>query len=132
MRQLVSIGFILVLLSKLIYGVVFQVHFYWNQKEITRLECENKDRPEMKCNGKCYLAKQLEKAENELQQKKSEQQKTLKGFKLLESESFISLDNFSLPTISFFDITVENQLIFYQSLASQTHLNAIFHPPIFG
>jgi hypothetical protein len=111
---------------------VFQVHFYWNQKEITRLECENKDRPEMKCNGKCYLAKQLEKAENELQQKKSEQQKTLKGFKLLESESFISLDNFSLPTISFFDITVENQLIFYQSLASQTHLNAIFHPPIFG
>lgn len=132
MRQLVSIGFILVLLSKLIYGVVFQVHFYWNQKEITRLECENKDRPEMKCNGKCYLAKQLEKAENELQQKKSEQQKTLKDFKLLESESFISLDNFSLPTISFFDITVENQLIFYQSLASQTHLNAIFHPPIFG
>lgn len=132
MRQLVSIGFILVLLSKLIYGVVFQVHFYWNQKEITRLECENKDRPEMKCNGKCYLAKQLEKAENELQQKKSEQQKTLKDFKLLESESFISLDNFSLPTISFFDITVENQLIFYQSLASKTHLNAIFHPPIFG
>lgn len=132
MRQLVSIGFILVLLSKLIYGVVFQVHFYWNQKEITRLECENKDRPEMKCNGKCYLVKQLEKAENELQQKKSEQQKTLKGFKLLESESFISLDNFTLPTVSFFDITVENQLIFYQSLASQTHLNAIFHPPIFG
>jgi len=132
LRQLVSIGLILVLLSKLIYGVVFQVHFYWNQKEITRLECENKDRPEMKCNGKCYLAKQLEKAENELQQKKSEQQKTLKDFKLLESESFISLDNFSLPTVSFFEITVENQLIFHQSLASQTYLNAIFHPPIFG
>jgi uncharacterized protein YlzI (FlbEa/FlbD family) len=39
------------------------MNFYLNQKEIAAIECENKDRPEMNCNGKCYLAKQLEKAD---------------------------------------------------------------------
>lgn len=37
----------------------YQIH----KKEIARTRCENRDRPELQCNGKCYLAKQLKKAE---------------------------------------------------------------------
>ena len=36
-----------------------------NNEEITTLFCENKDNPELKCNGKCYLMKQLKSAESD-------------------------------------------------------------------
>lgn len=36
-----------------------------NKEEIAALFCENKDNPELKCNGKCYLMKQLKSAESE-------------------------------------------------------------------
>jgi hypothetical protein len=32
-----------------------------NQKLIAEELCENRDKPEMMCNGKCYLVKQMEK-----------------------------------------------------------------------
>jgi len=32
-----------------------------NRNSITRLHCVNKDKPKLKCNGKCYLKKQLNK-----------------------------------------------------------------------
>lgn len=35
----------------------YQVH----RETITRLFCVNKDKPELRCNGKCHLAKQLRK-----------------------------------------------------------------------
>ena len=38
---------------------------YWkiNQVYITQAHCENKNKPQMHCDGKCYLYKQLKKAE---------------------------------------------------------------------
>jgi hypothetical protein len=40
------------------------LHFAVNQAHITARFCENKARPRLHCNGKCYLAKQLRRAEN--------------------------------------------------------------------
>lgn len=40
------------------------------QKEITEKYCINKNRPEMQCNGKCYLAKQMRQIETEYEQSK--------------------------------------------------------------
>lgn len=63
MRQLISI----LLLFLLTWQTVFQYGFicYWkiNQKYIAQTQCENKDKPQMHCDGKCYLAKQLKKTE---------------------------------------------------------------------
>lgn len=70
MRILGTIFLLTVLLSKTIYSVFWQVNFHLNQKEIVRMECENKNRPELHCNGKCYLAKQLQKAEDQLDEKR--------------------------------------------------------------
>ena len=36
----------------------YQVH----KESITRLFCVNKEKPQLRCNGKCHLAKQLRKA----------------------------------------------------------------------
>lgn len=38
------------------------VHFKLNQDAISREFCVNKNRPELECNGTCYLKKLLEKA----------------------------------------------------------------------
>lgn len=40
------------------------VDYQVNKARITRLYCVNKARPTLHCNGKCYLAQQLRKAEN--------------------------------------------------------------------
>ncbi|ACT93462.1 hypothetical protein [Dyadobacter fermentans] len=40
-----------------------------NKEYITRVLCQNRDKPQLHCNGKCYLAKKLKE-----QQKKQDQQ----------------------------------------------------------
>lgn len=77
-----------VLLSKTIYSVFWQVNFHFNQKEIVRMECENKNRPELHCNGKCYLAKQLQKADNLLDERREESSKSLVNLKWMETSLF--------------------------------------------
>lgn len=39
--------------------------FYANQDSIARAHCVNKNRPQMHCDGKCYLAKKLKQAEQQ-------------------------------------------------------------------
>jgi len=39
--------------------MIILINFKINQEYIARVLCENKDKPEMKCNGKCHLNKQL-------------------------------------------------------------------------
>lgn len=51
--------YFLALTAPLITMIDFAVH----QKKIVKGFCENKDKPELKCGGKCYLTKKL-KAQN--------------------------------------------------------------------
>lgn len=48
---------------------VIVAEFVWNQDYIAQNLCENIDKPVLKCNGKCQLAKELEQNE----EKKSNQ-----------------------------------------------------------
>lgn len=44
---------------------VFPVFVYWyNYDYIVQELCENVDKPELACNGKCHLAKELDKAKD--------------------------------------------------------------------
>ena len=94
MQRLVSIFMIFLLTGKLIFTTFWLVYFQLNQREIIRLACENKNRPTMKCNSKCYLAKQLKKAEFELEHKKDQQQQSAHLMKSME------MDMFYLPPIN--------------------------------
>jgi hypothetical protein len=45
-----------------IIGPVFTIaNFYLNQDEIIEAFCENKEKPELNCNGNCHLSKELNK-----------------------------------------------------------------------
>ena len=48
-------------LSTIIGPAYTVAHFYINQTEIAEELCENKEKPELNCNGHCYLKKELTK-----------------------------------------------------------------------
>ena len=59
-----------VLLNSMIYSVVVG-NYVINKQEIVDRFCVNKERPEMQCDGKCYLAKQL-RAEKDKKERESQ------------------------------------------------------------
>jgi len=128
MRILKSFLLISLILSKVIYSAFWQLNFYLNQKEIAAIECENKDRPEMNCNGKCYLAKQLEKADNELADKKVKQEHSISILKLVETSVFVEnwKLKFEVPAIN---TEKEFASFYYTSSYSLLLKSDIFHPP---
>lgn len=70
MRRAIAIFFTLIMLSVSFKEMVQYVAFKLNQDSISALFCVNKDKPEMKCDGKCYLKKSIQAAEKEDKQSK--------------------------------------------------------------
>lgn len=66
-----------------------------NKEYITRVLCQNRDKPQLHCNGKCYLAKKLKE-----QQQKQDQQTSDRV------ESIPILQLFASP-LAFFDFAAE-------------------------
>jgi hypothetical protein len=128
MRFVASFCLILILLSKIAYSVFWQVNFYLNQKEIAEKECENKNRPEMHCNGKCYLAKKLKKSDAELESQKEKQEGSFSNLKIIEEGLFIpfSLDDFVLKINH--DDNKDSNFIYQNTYFFQVN-SKFFHPP---
>jgi hypothetical protein len=82
----------------------------------------------MKCNGKCYLAKQLQKADNELDLKKSEQEKSKNKLKTLELSFFVSpaIIDYSLRTKT---VSNSESLFNFQDNLPEGFTSFTFHPP---
>ena len=121
-------GLILLFMSKMTYSCIWQIHFYLNQQEITAMECENKNRPEMHCNGKCFLAKKLKLADEQLQTKKDKQSHSLQKIKSLE-ETDLSLHSdqkiMFLTTLT----SLVTKITHVTGHYSYQPFSSIFHPP---
>lgn len=130
MRAILVTGFVLLFMSKLLYACIWQIHFYSNQQEIATMECENKNRPEMHCNGKCYLAKKLRLADEQLQAKKDQQSHSLNKIKSLEDTdlSFSIIQHFELTSVVAEPKSPVTNLI--DTYQFETH-SSIFHPPCY-
>ena len=59
MKTLISILLLLTIAVRSIYSLGYMIYFEWNLEEIVTTYCINKDKPVLKCQGKCYLKKQL-------------------------------------------------------------------------
>lgn len=108
--------------NSLIKGALF-VNYKINQAEITRKFCENKAKPTMHCDGKCHLAKQLEKQEK--QEKPSSDSQKMK-VEIVELTAQINdAISFVYPIQSY----KTNNHYAYSEARSDAHLAEIFHPP---
>lgn len=108
-RRIGIFGLITLMSFKMVGGFSFNLYFWWNQKQLAAEHCINKSRPQMKCNGKCYLAKQLAKIENDYQKKQNQPAPfQLKGAELYHLPESI------VPVLSqAFEPSTEQDLFFY-------------------
>ena len=63
MRILLCSLFTVSMLAKSFFFFGWEIYFKMEQAQITKEKCENKGKPMLHCNGKCYLAKQLKRIE---------------------------------------------------------------------
>jgi hypothetical protein len=111
------------------YSIFWQVNFYFNQKEIAAKECVNKNRPEMHCNGKCYLAIQLKKADAELESQKEKQQGSYSNLKIIEGASYIPNEKIFFELNSSYKNVSKHNYIYNNTYKLEFHF-PIFHPPV--
>ena len=97
---------------------IISLNFNLNQEFFASI-CDNKDKPEMNCNGKCHLKKQIKKHEKEKSDQKNLTQK--------EFELFIQcLDILKEKQV----ISNQKHLISYtESLHISQYFFDVFHPP---
>ncbi|MBI1288778.1 MAG: hypothetical protein GC178_14515 [Flavobacteriales bacterium] len=102
-------------------GQAYMPHLnYWMNKDfIASVLCENKDKPEMKCDGKCHLKKEIRKAENE-----KEEGQTVSVRMMVEF--FQPIKQFSLRELF---LQTEKHCSIYGENPISGHLTSIFHPP---
>ncbi len=93
-----------------------------NYNYITQELCENKAKPELHCNGKCHLAKELAKTsekDNPLESKRG----LVNDIELL---FFQELNNFSFT--HYFQPTEKNT-VYYTNFYGFIAVKSFFHPP---
>ncbi|WP_228451288.1 hypothetical protein [Chryseobacterium sp. ON_d1] len=121
---------------KLFYSILFTFYmvlrplvplmeYAVNYDYIVKVLCINKDRPEIHCNGKCYLSKELAKTSDP----------ESSPFQKLKNSGQKILDTYILPEITEI-ITAEKRMFLnfsftYETAYSFLFLTHIFKPPLF-
>lgn len=59
-KKLLSSIVVLMFSFQIMYPAIFTAWFYANRAAIAGKYCENKARPQLHCNGKCFLTKKLQ------------------------------------------------------------------------
>ena len=94
-----------------------------NYEYISEILCENRDQPELMCNGKCYLSKEL--AENSDYLPKQEITKLN-----LQSDIFVAGDVYCFQNFSAESVWQPVKMEYISILYRFLHFKNIFHPPL--
>ncbi|SEC23847.1 hypothetical protein SAMN04489761_2455 [Tenacibaculum sp. MAR_2009_124] len=121
MRKSIAIFLLLTLHAHPIANGVVIIDFLLNQEYIKEFLCINKEKPELACNGKCYLTKQLEETQN----KREQQFPELVHFKY--EFVLVSHSNKDVQGIAFCE--KGRCILGYDNNYSFQFINDIFHPP---
>ena len=109
----------LVLLFQTVSSIGLLAGYYLNREYIAEFLCINKQKPELKCNGKCYLKKQL--SQNDEGHAKAPQRIKEQKEVILFLEKTVTAK--SIPAAGLKIYMVDS------SKESGSFLTEIFHPP---
>ncbi len=115
----ISILLLVSLLSANLSGLWVYMGFEANKGYIAKELCENRDKPEMHCNGKCYLMKKLKQAQDKEQKQERQSQK-------LQVQDAVVSTPLVFKRYAF---AVVNLHIPVSTGMPQSIKNSIFHPP---
>jgi hypothetical protein len=117
-----SIFLLIAIFSQTFSAYLIQADFSLNRDFIAKVLCVNKEKPAMKCNGKCYLVKKLNEQQNQ------ESPNTVPQNQKFEIQSYIVPHSLTLVRL----ISKEKTPFFIKDdLTISTLPHSIFHPPIF-
>lgn len=110
----------------ILFKPVFPVlNYFTNYDYISTVLCENTSEPQLKCNGKCHLKKELARAsEIEKPINSDKKQNVKQEIEVLFCESIAMFKN--QPNFNF---ELNKVSLFYQNFYQSKVLTSIFHPP---
>ena len=98
-------------------------YYQINKAYITRVLCENRDKPQLNCNGKCYLARKLKAQQEKEDQQTAQLVQNMPVFQLFASQ----LTSFEFLQVHFLQAY---QHVFPYHLATyQAPLSILAQPP---
>jgi hypothetical protein len=100
-------------------GLFVYMGFEINKQYIATELCVNRDKPEMHCNGKCYLMKKLKQAQEKEQKQERQSQKT-------QVQDAVIVSPLKFKRYAFSKVTLH---IPFSTGMPQSIKNSIFHPP---
>ena len=124
-RRLLAILLILSLSYQCFVKLGIVIWYEYNKDYVAKNLCENRARPEKKCCGKCYLRKQLKKAD----------EGNTKGNTLPEKWNLGEVMVFIVPSATLHIPFVPNAIKASIPLVNERYLtydplNSVFHPPL--
>lgn len=118
---------IIVIISILLKPIIPVLDYILNYDYISKVLCENKKKPELKCNGKCHLMKELAKA--------SENERPINSDKKDNSKQDVEVLFFQdIKSLIVEQIYFQNKTSINDDYSNfYFHLNScsVFHPPTF-
>lgn len=124
-KNILHIFLIAAFFGKSLFFIGWEIVYKIDQKRIAKELCENKFKPSLKCNGKCYLAKKLKRLEEAAVKKNSEKKSNPYSVKSLD-EKYCSITK----TMLFLDLEHPiNHQFLYISFYSKTFSNIEEKPP---
>ena len=121
-NQFLGIFFYLLYLLAMVRPLVPIIEYHANYDYIANVLCENRDKPYLECNGKCYLEKQLKKANHNNHDHKS-------------TVPQIDFDKYPVSPLDQFSYKIKNSLeldierFFVQKHTSTDFFKSILKPP---
>lgn len=95
-----------------------------NYDYISKVLCENKDKPQMHCNGKCHLMKEMAKTAEQEKPISSDKKSSIQEKEVL---FFQEIKTFTLKQVCLDDKTSISE--YYSNLYFHLHSFTVFHPP---
>jgi hypothetical protein len=119
-RYIIASCFAILLFAETFNGV-FLVAGYYSNTQAFAVNCINKDKPQMHCNGKCQLQKKMDETNNKDRQNTERRNET--GLNILSSKSFFA------SIESLLDISIKQKYFIADSVIPLNNSSQFFHPP---
>ena len=119
LKQFVAFCMLLIFMTHTFINAIIFADYYLNTASFAA-NCENKNKPQLRCNGQCQVAKQLEK-ENKKDQNNPER-KSENKIEAISSKSFYA-------AIDCIAINDSHHYLLYNTGTPVHRAASIFHPP---
>lgn len=119
LNRVTALVLLVALLSANFSRLFVYAGFELNKEYIVTQLCENRDKPQLHCDGHCYFMKKIKQVQ---EKEKGNERQTQKS---LFQEVFVKSSN----SIKFFSQVVNTVITPYQLLKSTSFPGAVFQPP---